>query len=171
MMARLSNFAAFFTAFLLLSALSVSAQNGYGTSSITVSPNPASVVAGKSAVVNYTVGLASGNTWGTAFAVVNQTRLAAQGMSVAITNPSGDPPFSGTLTIITAYNTSPREYDLVLRATGDDPSVNDTVLVVDVLSSCLRRPPSCRARTATSAATRRTAAPHRERFTTAPTCP
>ena len=133
-MARLSNFVAVFGAFLLLMSLSVSAQYGYGTSIISVSPNPVSVAVGAAAIVNYTVNLASGSTWGTNLVVVNQTQLAAQGITLGVSNPSGDPPFSGQLMIITTSSVAPRSYGLVLRATGDDPSASDVILMVNVAS-------------------------------------
>ena len=109
----------------------IMAANGYGTSSITLSKYSINLTAGGSADVNYTVNLASGNTWGTNLVVANQNQLANQGITVSTSNPSGDPPFSGHLTVHVG-TTQVGTYQLVLAATGDDPSISNTTLTIIV---------------------------------------
>ncbi len=117
---------------LLLFAGIAFAQNGYGTSAIVLSKGYLNVTAGGSASVNYAVNLASGSTWGTTLVVTNAAQLQQQGITFAISNPSGDPPFTGLLTVITSTTTGSRVYSVKLAATGDDPSLVNAVLNVSV---------------------------------------
>ncbi len=110
-----------------------SAMNGYGTSTISVSPSSIGVGQGASGNVNYSVNLASGNTWGTNLVVTNQAYLASQGITVTISNPSGDPTFSGYLTISAASNATLGPQKIVLQATGDDPSSQNATLMLNIL--------------------------------------
>jgi hypothetical protein len=134
-MGRLSGFFAMFAAILLLSALCVSAQNGYGTSSISVTQSSVSLPLGGSATLGYNVTLASGRTWGTNLQVTNQAQLAAQGITISMTNAQGDPPFSGALSILTSHSTAPGNYTLTLAATGDDPSIANVTVRFSVVSA------------------------------------
>ncbi len=120
----------FVTAMLIVPAY---AQYGYGTSSITLNPAKASIQAGSSASVQYNVNLASGNTWGTDISVSNAASLSSQGVTVTFSNPSGDPPFSGTATI-TASKSTAGNYTIDFVATGDDPSSQPAVFSLDILS-------------------------------------
>lgn len=122
---------------IILSAIAIlipaaSAAYGYGTSTISTTPSSVSIMAAHSANVNYTVNLASGNTWGTTLSVVNNNQLSAQGITTSISNPSGNPPFSGMLTLTTSQATSPGTYQVVLAATGDDPSTSNATVVLTV---------------------------------------
>jgi hypothetical protein len=105
---------------------------GYGTSSITLSSSSVNLNAGSNVRVNYTVNLASGNTWGTTLAVTNNNQLATQGITTSMSNPSGDPPFSGILTITASASAAPGPYTVTLAATGDDPSTSDANLALNV---------------------------------------
>ncbi len=111
------------------------AANGYGTSTISLSHSSIAISAGSSASVNYSVELATGNTWGTNLVVVNQNQLASQGISVSLSDPSGDPPFSGSLSVHAAASASAGTYSVVLAATGDDPSSSNATLTVSVAKS------------------------------------
>jgi len=120
---------------LFLLILQVSAQ-GIGTSNIILSQSSLNVTAGNSVSVDYTVQLASGSTWGTTLVVTNAAQLQQQGITVSLSNPSGEPPFSGVLTVITSQTTTTgsRIYTVILAATGDDPSQQNAVLNVNVAS-------------------------------------
>ncbi len=107
-----------------------SAANGYGTSNVIFAQSSVNIIAGNSAPVNYTVQLTSGNTWGTNLVVLNQNQLSSDGISITLSNPSGDPTFSGTLGAHTSRSTPTGSYNVVLQATGDDPSANATLVVV-----------------------------------------
>ncbi len=125
-------------AILLFSALALLLPSvyavGYGTSSITLSTTQLSftLTGQRNAVINYTVNLASGNTWGTTLAVVNNNQLSAQGIMTSISNPSGDPPYSGTLTVSLAASATNGEYSIILAATGDDPSASNATVSLTV---------------------------------------
>ncbi len=71
---------------------------------------------------------------GTNLGVVNNNQLASQGIMVSLSNPSGDPPFSGTMSISTSSSTQPGSYAIVLSATGDDPSISNATYILSVLS-------------------------------------
>lgn len=116
----------------LFGLTSISFAYGYGTSSITLSQSAITVQTGMGGDVQYTVNLASGSVWGTNINVVNQSQLAAKGLTTTLSNPSGDPPYSGTLTVDVASSATPGTYYIVLDATGDDPSTNNTTLTVTV---------------------------------------
>jgi hypothetical protein len=121
-------------AMLLISTGIVNAQ-GYGTSRIALSQTSVNVTPGTTASVDYTVELASGNTWGTTLVVTNEVQLRQQGINVTMSNPSGDPPYSGVLTVTTSQTTGSRIYTIILAATGDDPSQVNAQLSVNVGSS------------------------------------
>ncbi|MDE1868555.1 MAG: hypothetical protein KGH60_01140 [Candidatus Micrarchaeota archaeon] len=125
---------------IIISALAVAlpssfAANGYGTSSISTNPSSVSVSEGHSATVNYTVALASGNTWGTTLYVANENQLNSSGILTSISKPSGDPPYSGTLTITASLaqpSATPGTYHVILAATGDDPSSSNSTVMLTV---------------------------------------
>ncbi len=101
---------------------------GYGTSSITLSSGSAVITSNSSLPVTFTVNLATGNTWGTTLNVVNYKQLATEGINISISNPSGDPPYSGTLVATASQSVQNGVYKIVLAATGDDPSTANTTL-------------------------------------------
>ena len=109
--------------------------SGYGTSSISFSQdhvlqNNLTINAGSNEAINYTVNLATGNSWGTTFQLA---RPAPQGITVVISNPSNySVPFSGYVTISIAPSLSAGSYQLVFMATGDDPSTSNATLTVNV---------------------------------------
>ena len=105
---------------------------GYGTSSISFSSSELNVTPGGSASVNYTVSLASGNTWGTSVSVADQAVLASQGINVTLSKTFANPTFYGLITLTTSASTSNGIYSVVLDATGDDPSVSNATLTVIV---------------------------------------
>ena len=117
------------SALLLLQA---QAATGYGTSSISLANSSVSLPPGGSAAVGYTVNLPSGNTWGTTLNVVNAAQLSAQGITVVASNPSGNPPYSGRLTIPAAASAKAGSYSVVLNVTGDDPSTSNATLTIDL---------------------------------------
>jgi hypothetical protein len=118
-------------AMLLISTGIVNAQ-GYGTSMIVLSQTILNVTPGATASIDYTVELASGSTWGTTLVVTNAAQLQQQGITVNMSNPSGDPPYSGVLTVATSQTTGSRIYTITLAAIGDDPSQVNVELLVNV---------------------------------------
>ncbi|MCL5117311.1 MAG: hypothetical protein M1124_00590 [Candidatus Marsarchaeota archaeon] len=121
---------------LFLSAFfSISFAAGIGTSKISFSNTQFNITQGSSVSVNYTVALVSGSKWGTSISLLNQTALLQKGINIVMSNPSGDPTFSGVLTIISAPTTPPGQYILSFQATGDDPSVNNSTIILNVASS------------------------------------
>ncbi|MDE1873817.1 MAG: hypothetical protein KGI04_01715 [Candidatus Micrarchaeota archaeon] len=107
---------------------------GYGTSSISLGSYSRSMMNGNSTSVSYTVNLASGSTWGTTLSVVNNNQLASHGIMVSLSNPSGDPPYSGTMSISASSTTPAGTYNVTLAATGDDPSTSNSNFVLTVLA-------------------------------------
>ena len=117
-----------------LLAINTASAYGYGTSSVSMSRGSASVPQGGGSSVNYTVNLASGNTWGTTLSVVNNNQLSSQGIMVSLSNPSGDPPFSGTMAVTTSSSTPAGTYNVTLAAAGDDPSTSNADYMLTVLA-------------------------------------
>lgn len=115
-----------------ISAMPAIAATGYGTSSIVLSKSTINLTQGGSTSVNYTVNLASGSTWGTNLNVANSAQLLPNGISVKLSNSYGDPPYSGILTVYANSTSKKGLYNIVLSATGDDPSTNNTILQVYV---------------------------------------
>ena len=111
------------------------AANGYGTSSIALTQSTVNVALGGAATVGYTVNLASGNTWGTNFVVVNQSQLEQKGIDLSPSVNSGEPPYSGTLSIQLSQYAMAGTYTAVLAATGDDPSASNVTLTIVVSSA------------------------------------
>lgn len=112
--------------------IGTSAAAGIGTSLITVNSSTASVAAGGSASIAYTVKLASGSTWGTTIAASNAGALSSQGITLSFSDSYGDPTYSGTLSIATSASTPGGTYNISLAATGDDPSSVPTVIALTV---------------------------------------
>jgi hypothetical protein len=100
-----------------------------GTSVIEVSSSSVTIVEGGSTAINYTVKLNSGTTWGTDLAY-----KSASGISAAFSVPSGDPTFSGKMTVSVASSVKVGTYTLSLYATGDDPA-NDTNISINVTAA------------------------------------
>ncbi|PYB68847.1 hypothetical protein DMB44_02125 [Thermoplasma sp. Kam2015] len=106
-----------------------------GASSISVSPSTVSIPAGSSSTISYSVKLVSGSTWGTSISAT-----APSGITVTFSDSSGDPPFSGTATIIVGKTVSPGTYTIQLSASGDDPSTSPTTVTVDVTNATVSPP-------------------------------
>ena len=115
--------------------LPFAAAAGYGTSSISLQQNSVSLLRGGSSTINYTVNLASGNTWGTELVVLNKNELASSGIGIAVAPAMGDPPFSGRLTLSVSQNATIGASRVLLAAAGDDPSVANATLTVVVEAS------------------------------------
>jgi hypothetical protein len=124
-----------------LSTSLVHAQNGYGNSSIALTPSNNTVAPGQSTSVAYQVKLANGNTWGTTLQVSNKQNLSADGITVTISNPSGNPPYSGNATISTSSSTAAASYTITFVATGDDPSINPSSFTLTVRNGVDNGPP------------------------------
>ncbi|MGC9112530.1 MAG: hypothetical protein ACP5H1_03805 [Acidilobus sp.] len=107
------------------------AQYGYGTSEVVVSANNVTLYPGGSTTVSFTVKLVSGNTWGTNVKVVTSSSY----ISATASPSSGDPTFSGKLTITVASNAPPGVYEVNVSATGDDPSSSPATIYVYVKSN------------------------------------
>ncbi len=116
--------------FALLATLSQA--QGYGTSSITLNPPNGTVTIGTSTATSYTVSLATGGVWGTNLEVQNSAELAHSGITVTISNPSGDPPFSGDATMNVSSSALPGTYNVTFVATGDDPSQQPATFALTV---------------------------------------
>lgn len=110
-----------------MSLTSISSASAIGSSTIHLSSSSISVQQGGSQSIGYTVTLTSGTTWGTEITASSPT-----GISVSLSNPSGDPTFSGTADISVASSVSPGTYTVTFKASGDDPSTNSPSLSVQV---------------------------------------
>jgi len=110
------------------------AAAGYGTSMITLGTYNMSVTQGGSQAVAYKVNLSSGSTWGSIVNVINSAQLSAAGVTVALSTPSGEPPFSGMVTVRAGSGTTPGSYKVMLNVSGDDPSINTATLNLSVLA-------------------------------------
>ncbi|HUB92566.1 MAG TPA: hypothetical protein VL945_01250 [Candidatus Saccharimonadales bacterium] len=127
---------------LLLSMPLVSAV-GYGTSRIVLSESSISINQGSGGSVNYTVELASGNSWGTSVSVANQNQLAAANITVTLSDTYNfTVPFSGTMAVSASTSTPEGSYNVTLQATGDDPSTANTALVLEVMGPIVPAPVS-----------------------------
>lgn len=117
---------------ILSAIIPYSSAYGYGTSSISFAQQNVSIAAGSSSNANYTVNLATGQSWGT---TLQLAKAAPSGITVSISHPSNySVPFSGYLTIQVAASTAPGQYPLVFMATGDDPTTQNATLMVNVPS-------------------------------------
>ncbi len=105
-------------------------SGGMGTSTISLSQSSITLSPGSSSSVTYTVKLSSGNIWGTTTNVADSGKLAADGISVSLSNTYGDPTYSGTMSINVSASTAPGTYTVFLNATGDDPSTSPASLTI-----------------------------------------
>ncbi len=108
---------------------------GYGTSSISFTQSSGQLAAGGSMSVGYNVSLATGSTWGTTINIVNKAQLASHGITVTLSNPGGtqsNPPFNGTMTISVSSSTPNGQYNIILNATGDDPSTTNAAFALAI---------------------------------------
>jgi hypothetical protein len=130
---RMLKFASMFVlASMLLLSLSYAQTGGYGTSSITLSQYSVYLVNGGITNVNYSVNLVSGNTWGTKLTVTNGKALLSDGVSTTLSKNYSNPTYTGVLTINVAQSAPKGTYQIILNATGDDPSTNVTILTLTV---------------------------------------
>ncbi len=111
------------------------AAGGYGTSTILLNSSSVTVALGGAATVGYTVNLSSGKTWGTNLVIDNQSALQQLGIDLSPSVNTGEPPFSGVLSIQLTQFAKPGTYKAMLSATGDDPSTNNAVLTIIVSQS------------------------------------
>jgi hypothetical protein len=112
--------------------LNPSTSGGIGSSSIQLAKTSGTVAAGSSMSLSYTVNLASGTKWGTSLQVANADTLASDGITATTSTGAMDPPYSGTLSVTASSTASPGTYQIVLKATGDDPSATNAVFVLTV---------------------------------------
>ena len=110
---------------------------GIGTSTISVNSSSISVAPGHSAVVAYTVSLASGSTWGTTISASNQATLNGDGITLSFSRSYGDPTYTGDLTVLLSSTAVPGNYTISLIATGDDPSSGPANISLSVMSPVL----------------------------------
>ena len=115
--------------------LNPSTSGGIGTSSIQLGQQTGTAAAGGTMTVPYTVALASGSKWGTTLLVSNEATLAGNGITATPSTGTMDPTYSGTLSIATSTTTAPGTYQIVLKATGDDPSSSNMVFTLTVTSA------------------------------------
>ena len=108
--------------------------SGIGASQIQINPSTASVHAGSSTSIGYTVRLTSGTTWGTTISAADASQLSSEGIGVSFSNSYADPTYSGTMTITTSSSTKAGTYNVTLEATGDDPSTSTTTFSLVVLA-------------------------------------
>ena len=114
----------------------MSAQSAYGasgTSTIEVPSLVLNITAGSSISTNYTVKLTSGTTWGT-----NIAYKSSSGISASFSVATGDPTYSGVMTVKVSSSVATGSYTLSLYATGDDPSSN-TNLTVNVAAPAVAK--------------------------------
>ncbi len=114
--------------------VAATAAAGYGTSMITLGTYNMSVTQGGSQAVAYKVNLSSGGTWGSIVNVINSAQLSSEGVTVTLSTPGGEPPFSGMATVRTGSGTAPGSYKVMLNVTGDDHSINTATLNLSVLA-------------------------------------
>ena len=112
-----------------------STSGGIGTSSISLGQSSGYVASGNSMSVPYTVSLASGAKWGTSLVVVNNATITSEGITVTPSTAAMDPPFSGTLSISVSASTPPSTYQIMLKATGDDPSKSNVLFTLTVTAA------------------------------------
>ena len=108
--------------------------SGIGASQIQINPSTASVHAGSSTSIGYTVRLTSGTTWGTTISAADASQLSSDGIGISFSNSYADPTYSGTMTITTSSSTKAGTYNVTLEAAGDDPSTSTTTLSLVVLA-------------------------------------
>ncbi|MEM0154839.1 MAG: hypothetical protein QW814_03340, partial [Methanothrix sp.] len=121
--------------FVLLST--VSFASGIGTSKITFSAANATIAPGSSGTVSYTVSLVSGGVWGTNTNLVNYANLSKEGINVSLSKTYSDPNYTGTMTIKVSGTTKPGTYAVLLNATGDDPSITNSLFTIFVKTSAV----------------------------------
>jgi hypothetical protein len=130
---------ALFCIFLISPALSLKTES-IGNSSITLSSTVVNMTKGENTSIIFTIALTSGSTWGTDLQISN---AYPNYFSFSISPSTGDPTYSGTLGIYDAKATPLGEYHFNVSAVGDDPSIHNVVLTVDVVNSTnITTPPS-----------------------------
>jgi hypothetical protein len=128
------------------------AQYGYGssgTSQVIVNETNVTLPPGGSITLSFEVKLVSGTTWGTQV----QVSTSSSYVSASASPSSGDPTFSGTLTIKVSPSAPPGTYEVNVSATGDDPSEAPAVIYVVVESTTTTTSTSTPTTTTTSTTT------------------
>ena len=105
---------------------------GLGTSSVQFQHGNVSIYSNGTAYANYSINLSSGSTWGSTVNITNAAYLQSKGISIKLSDATGDPTFSGYAQII-SKGASPGRYNASVSVTGDDPS-NTYYLGILVLS-------------------------------------
>ena len=101
-----------------------------GTSKFIINQTTFNLTPGQKISEEFQLILSSGSTWGTSIVV----SPSITGISIIFNPSSGDPTFSGTLTISVSNNTKPGEYIFNVSATGDVPTTSPTTIIVYVSS-------------------------------------
>lgn len=117
---------------MVMVSFGVAGAAGIGSSQILLSSSTATVNAGSSASVGYTVKLVSGTPWGTTISAADASQLSSEGISLSFSNSYADPTYSGTMTITASGSAKAGTYSVTLQATGDDPSTSTTTLSLAV---------------------------------------
>lgn len=118
---------------LLLSVPAVYAASSM--SNIVLSKYNLTLAPGTTGAVTYTVNLANGAAGGTSLNVADSGKLTANGIDITLSNPSGTPSFSGKLLVTLSSGTQTGSYSVILQAIGEDPSVKNVTLTLNVSSS------------------------------------
>lgn len=114
--------------FLILFSGIFMAQTGYGTSSVSLTANSITIYPGNSATLGFNVTLASGYYWGTEMKAINTN----PGINISFNPSIGDPNYSGSVAISVSGSMKKGTYSMILYASGDDPSINNATLFVNV---------------------------------------
>jgi hypothetical protein len=125
---------ALFVALLQLCVVQVGAQSASGSSAVIISNSNVTLSSSGRISVPVSVVLKSGTAGQTTLYVGNPQILTARGVSMAISNSSGTPNFTATVTIVTipSVGVSAGKYVLALGASGADPSIGTANLTVNV---------------------------------------
>lgn len=117
---------------LLFSTLVSAAQTG--SEAVHIATNSLSESQGGSAVTGFNVTITSGYySFSTTVSVENDYLLASNGITVILTNASGNPPFSGVMHIFTGQGIVPRTYNITLTGGGTNVNIASATLSLHVL--------------------------------------
>lgn len=106
------------------------AYSATGTSKLIINQTIFNLTPGQKTNEKFQLILSSGSTWGTSIDV----SPSVTGISIIFNPSTGDPTFSGTLTISVGSNVKPGEYKFNVSATGDDPTTSPITIIVYVTS-------------------------------------
>jgi len=106
------------------------AYSATGTSKLIINQTVFNLTPGQKTNEKFQLILSSGSTWGTSIDV----SPSVTGISIIFNPSTGDPTFSGTLTISVGSDVKPGEYKFNVSATGDDPTTSPITIIVYVTS-------------------------------------